>query len=114
LRLGEFMHTCPIKIRVITFTVSIFSVLNLFGFHAVRHTSTGYGVAGENNNFSDARSANSNYATAILVTTGRRPDTPDTAEIVTTGATTDPQNFCARLCACLCFLRTDRESDDFT
>lgn len=107
------MHTCPIKIRVIIFTVSIFPVLNLFGFHAARHTGAGYGAAGRGDNFSDA-STDSNYLAATTVAIGRRADSPVTAEEVFIGArSTDsreavfergvasPNSLCARICAYL-------------
>lgn len=117
------MHTCPIKIRMIIFTVSIFPVLNLFGFHAARHTGAGYGAADKCDNFSDA-STDSNYLAATTVAIGRRADSPITAEKVFIGArSTDsreavfergaagPNSLCARICAYLCCLNTDRETD---
>ncbi len=112
------MHACPIKIKVVFFAIPIFSSLNLFSLDTAQYHSARYGAAGRGNNF-DARSVDSNSAiVAVPVATGRRLDSPDTAEPVITGSgSTDSREaiferggaeskgLCARLCAYLCCQR---------
>lgn len=114
------MHTCLIKIKVMIFAISIFSALNLLGFHDTRHNGAGYSVIGRDDDRSDARSDSSNYPMGIPITIGHRADTPDTAERVIIGSRSvdshtaifergaRPESFCARLCACLCCLSPKR------